>query len=284
MKEIILGTANFMRGYGHAKKSLDIDEIRKILDKAEEIGLTIADTSPNYFGVHSKLAQMNRGRFEFITKFIDDQKHRNPCQSLQDAVDKSLSELKIDRLHGLIFHRSSDLKGSRGQDLIDAALNLKSTSKISKLGVSIYEPDEVLNLDSILHFQIVQGPLNVLDQRLITSGILELLANKNLEFHARSVFLQGTLLNPQNDRPSPFHDWETSWLSYHSSVQQNKLTAMEACLGFVESNPLVGKILIGVDSAEQLAAIDLAKNKALPLKSAFSPVDEPLLIDPRNWT
>ncbi|MEM5627314.1 hypothetical protein AAHB47_28660 [Bacillus wiedmannii] len=43
-------------------------------------------------------------------------------------------------------------------------------------------------------FDMIQVPLNIFDQRLIYSGLLQKLKTKGIEIHARSPYLQGLLL------------------------------------------------------------------------------------------
>jgi hypothetical protein len=53
---------------------------------------------------------------------------------------------------------------------------------------------ESINFD----FDLIQLPFNVFDNRLIVKGQLKKLKAKSIEIHARSVFLQGILLNFDN--------------------------------------------------------------------------------------
>ena len=45
-------------------------------------------------------------------------------------------------------------------------------------------------------------PENILDRRLLESGWLEKLKKRNIEVHARSIFLQGILLGRYNQLPT----------------------------------------------------------------------------------
>ena len=46
-------------------------------------------------------------------------------------------------------------------------------------------------LGSFIKPEVIQIPLNILDTRLYRSGVTRKLHSKNIEIHARSVFLQG---------------------------------------------------------------------------------------------
>ena len=51
---------------------------------------------------------------------------------------------------------------------------------------------------------MIQVPVNIFDQRLVSSGILAKAKTKNIEVYARSVFLQGLLLMSYSNIPSWF--------------------------------------------------------------------------------
>ena len=44
------------------------------------------------------------------------------------------------------------------------------------------------------NFDIIQVPLNVFDQRILNKKIINIIKRKNIAIHARSIFLQGSLL------------------------------------------------------------------------------------------
>ena len=63
------------------------------------------------------------------------------------------------------------------------------------MGCSLYEPTELLDLLEIgIVPDIVQVPYSILDRKF--EPYFELLKEKGVEIHTRSVFLQGLYLNP----------------------------------------------------------------------------------------
>ena len=77
--------------------------------------------------------------------------------------------------------------------LIKLLLNAKKRSKIN-VGVSIYGENDIES-DVYEVCDVVQLPVSVLDNTLLNSGFIQRLKSKNIQVHARSIFLQGTLLN-----------------------------------------------------------------------------------------
>ncbi len=78
---------------------------------------------------------------------------------------------------------------------------LKSTGLVAKIGVSVYEAEEIDRILDRYPIEIVQLPFNALDLRLARGGPLQRLAGAGVEIHARSVFLQGLLLAPVAEIP-----------------------------------------------------------------------------------
>ena len=71
--------------------------------------------------------------------------------------------------------------------------NLKKENKINKIGVSVYTEKEILEILKIAKPDIIQLPINILDQKLVHNGLLKKIKNNNIEIHARSIFLRGLL-------------------------------------------------------------------------------------------
>ena len=143
----------------------------------------------------------------------------------EEGFARSLARLRTDHVYGLLVHGGSDLLGPEGARLAEWLLLQREKGRAARVGVSIYEPDEAREIFERFDFDIVQAPLNVLDQRMITSGTLEWLSERRVEVHVRSVFLQGALLagpgrlrgraarlEPVLERYKPAHD--TVWLVY----------------------------------------------------------------------
>ena len=68
---------------------------------------------------------------------------------------------------------------------------MKKKRKIHKLGISIYNLEEINFALKKFKFNIIQLPINLFDRKLINNGILNRLKKRGYEIHARSIFLQG---------------------------------------------------------------------------------------------
>ena len=86
--------------------------------------------------------------------------------------NQTLKHLKQEKIYGLLVHNSKDLLKSGSDKLFRELQELKTNGKLLKIGVSVYDPIE---LDAVLNrfdLDIVQLPFNILDRRMLDSGIL----------------------------------------------------------------------------------------------------------------
>ena len=220
------------------------------------------------------------GRFDFITKFSN---FDGGNLELEKKIDSSLSRLRTTYLHAMLFHRSSDLLGSNGKKVLERALTLRESGIIANVGVSIYDPAELDALPEIDSLDIVQGPLNVFDQRIITTGWASKMESLGIRFHARSIFLQGMLLLAPRDTPNKMRKFESNWRAYRDWMSSKGLEGAQAPCSFIKDKTQVSAAVVGVNSAEQLREIVSAFEHAEKYDAAELGTNDLNLIDPRNW-
>jgi aryl-alcohol dehydrogenase-like predicted oxidoreductase len=157
--------------------------------------------------------------------------------------------------------------------------------KVGKIGVSIYDPSELDLLEKRNIFpEIVQSPYNIFDQKIHHSGWLQKLVDRGVEVHARSVFLQGLLLQDESCRDHYFSRWTEQFNQFKDFLEETGCTALEASLQVALANPLFTKIVVGVQSVKQL--IDIVKISPLfknEIKADHLACDDLDLIRPQNW-
>jgi aryl-alcohol dehydrogenase-like predicted oxidoreductase len=194
-----------------------------------------------------------------------------------------LDRLRIAGLHGLLLHHSADLTGPRGEELYTGILQAKAGGFTRKIGISIYDPQELDRIDDRFALDLVQAPFNVFDRRLAASGWLNRLQERGTEVHTRSAFLQGLLLLNESERPAKFHRWRTLWDRWDRWLAQTGLDPTAACLQFVYEHSGIDRVVTGVDSAAQLAQLlaSRAHDHAVPAELATQDLD---LIDPSRWS
>ena len=93
-----------------------------------------------------------------------------------------------------MIHSLEDLKNPNFDLLLNWLLTKKRDGIIENIGVSIYQSHDLKNIP-LENIDIVQLPISIFDQRLIENGLIQNLIDKGIIIHARSIFLQGLLLN-----------------------------------------------------------------------------------------
>ncbi len=287
-----IGTVQFGMEYGIANMGPrpQRQEIQSILDYASDQGVSIIDTASSYGEAEVVLGETmpKEHQFHVVTKCPSFNKKtitKHEADALEDSFNKSLLRLGADHVYGLLIHNSRDLLANGGELLLERARKLKKSNKVRKLGVSVYDPDEAQHILNRHSIDLIQLPLNVLDQRFILSGIMSKLAEKNIEVHVRSIFLQGALLMSPLELPSHFEGVREQMNMYHTELSNLGITPMEAAIEFVKRQRSIHGLIVGLCSKEQLVEIIAAyRLPPLPISGfeRFSQNDE-RIVDPRRW-
>lgn len=286
MAEITLGTAQFGLAYGIANRSgkIDLETGREILASAKQHGIQMLDTAIAYGDSESTLGEIGCSSWDVITKLPPvPQGISNVSMWVETEVKSSLARLRTTSLYGLLLHHPSDLLGIHSEKLVGALLGLKAQGTVTKLGVSIYSPDELDQLITLPVIDLVQAPMNIIDRGLAHSGWLVKLDHRQVEIHTRSTFLQGLLVMSPAERPSWTVKWAPIFREWDTWVTGTGMSRIEACLAHVRSYPEVDRIVVGVDSTEQTREI-LEALGTTPLRAPTSlSSDDEQLINPSRW-
>lgn len=169
----------------------------------------------------------------------------------------------------------------------DVLGELKYKGKIAKRGFSLYRPEEAAYLlERDIRPDMVQVPFSIFDQRF--SGIFPLLKAKGVEIHARSVFLKGLIFKDPEELGEDFSGIRNKLVSLHSLSEKESIPVQALCINFALSENLIDKVVIGVDSAENLkediAALKYEK-KIHAIRKQLSDLkeDDESIILPVNW-
>lgn len=281
-----LGTAQFGYAYGVANKTGQISrsEMVQILAYAWSHGLEVLDTAMAYGESEQGLGEIGVGQWKVVTKLPAVPRMGTSVRLyVCEAVAGSLARLRISKLYGLLLHRPGQLVESNGEALYRAVVAARDAGHVQKIGLSLYDTEELDAIWSRYKFDLVQVPFNVIDRRFANSGWLARLKEQGVEIHVRSVFLQGLLLMEAEKRPAAFGTWTPLWEQWHSWLADHGLSACEACLGFVLSYPEVDRVIIGVDNLRQLQE-NLQSVVPLPaVPPPFLQSRDSGLINPSRW-
>ena len=189
-------------------------------------------------------------------------------------------DLNIDSVDGLLIHNIDDINDKRFDNLYKELSKLKQSKLVNKIGFSTYTPEQVNFLLDNFDFDIIQVPISVFDTRLIDNGQLQALKNKKIEIHARSIFLQGLLLNFKK-LDKYFTKWDNHFNIYQKMVKISNLSLLEYALNFVLDIKEIDKVIVGVNSERHLK--EIIKSILVKKNLKAYPINEEDLINPSLW-
>jgi aryl-alcohol dehydrogenase-like predicted oxidoreductase len=279
INKLALGTAQFGLDYGISNHDgqTTIGEVKSILDYAKGNGINTLDTASAYGNSEQVLGETGVNNYQIITKTTP---LKNGVGEVIKDFHRSLDNLNVEQVDGLLIHNIDDTKDKQFSILLDRLNKLKKEGLIKKIGFSVYMPEQVDFLLDTFDFDLIQVPFNVFDDRLTRGGQLRALKNRGIEVHARSVFLQGVLLD-FNNLSDYFLTWEGQFNEYQAMVKKNGLSLLEYALNSVLNIKEIDKVLVGVNSEKQLREIVQAARCSSNLDTY--PVNDINLLNPSLW-
>ena len=301
ISKMTLGTVQLGMNYGIANRSGMPDEsgARLILAEAERGGIVSFDTAQDYGRSEAVLGRCLAGRsgLAIISKFTlkaDGPLSRAELERMvAEKAEASLRRLGVSKIPILMLHHAGDLL-KFGEPLVEACRNLVRSGYAAKMGVSFgADPPHTANAiwacarDDL--FEAVQVPVNVLDHRLLRSGLLEEMGKAGKIVFARSVFLQGLLFLAEEELPEKLKP-AAEWIGrVRRAATREGMSPAELAVAFVRDLPQVHSLVIGAETAEQvranialLNAPPLTERTRAELASAMSDVPE-IIISPHLW-
>lgn len=277
---LALGTAQFGLPYGitNMHGQLTPDESRQILSLAHVADSNmVIDTAPAYGNSERVLGGLlHEDSFHIVTK--TDLKEHDPAKS----IEASLQALNKEYIYGFLDHNAHNLLGPDGRKFFKSLETLKSQGVIKKIGASVYNANEINKIMQMGDIDIVQIPLNILDQRLINSGTIDALRRRNIEIHVRSAFLQGILLN-KGSIPNNLQIYKDHLDKFWSFCERMNITPLQATLGFLKQQS-IDHVIIGVSSLKEWSEIIDTWNHDLPeLEWGAAACPEEILLNPALW-
>ncbi len=288
--KLILGTAQFDNHYGLLKNKFKFnkDNIKKILDYLQKLGLNALDTSLEYKNVDQKINLKSKKNFRVISKIKFSNKDINKI-SKKELENKILKSIKISkknlglvRFEALLIHNFETLSFKNQKKIFEILTDIKKTRIYNKIGFSIYDFQKLLKSLKKFTPEIIQCPYNIFDRRLENKTLIKLIKQKKISIHARSVFLKGLLLIRPDKLPKKIKKFFKPINNWHSWTLKNKINKISALLSFVLLNKNIDKIVIGIQDFNQLKEILKSKiNKKINIKN-FK-INNHEMLSPNKW-
>jgi aryl-alcohol dehydrogenase-like predicted oxidoreductase len=284
-QRLALGTVQFGLPYGISNQTGQVSrsEAKQMLQLSQANGIDTLDTAIGYGESETLLGEIGIEGFRIITNLpaVPDA-CTDITQWVQKQINASRLRLGINVIYGLLLHSPEQLIGPKGKLLKKILQDLKNRGQVKKVGISIYDPDQLNVITEIFSPDIVQTPFNLLDRRIHTTGWLQRLKDNGVEIHTRSIFLQGLLLMSRSAIPPQFAPWSNLWDTWHNWLVDKNISAVAACLAFVLTFPAIDRIVVGADSTNQLNEII---NAAGQMFTDFPDLESKSesLINPSKW-
>jgi aryl-alcohol dehydrogenase-like predicted oxidoreductase len=290
--KIVLGTAQFGLSYGVSNqlgKTTESDVV-DILNYAHNNGINYLDTASLYGDSESVIGRFaNKDHWKIITKtpIISDKvyAHKSLIKStVKKSFNNSLVRLRRDSVASLLVHLCDDLFTEHGRVFFETISEFKSNGYIDKIGVSVYNKDQIERLLEEYDVDIVQLPINILDQRLMENDYLSYIKSHGVEIHARSIFLQGLLLMDLKDIPLYFKPIFGQLKLFKNKAKELSISPLSLALSYVNSIKELDYFLVGINNVKQLQEIVEAPIIEAPsedFRDLF--VNDGNFIDPSKW-
>ena len=285
--KFILGTVQFGLNYGinNKKGKVSDEEVNKILLLAAKSGIRILDTAYSYGNAMEKIGNFHKKTdllFEVNTKFKIDNKKVN---SISEQLLEALSCLAVSSVDTYFYHSFDDYKNN--PQILTELKKLRKKNYFKKIGVSIYNNDEMIHCINNDAIDVIQLPFNLFDNNNLRGEMIREAKKNNKEIHIRSVFLQGLFfMNPAylSLKLTPLAPYLKE---IHRIAMELKISIAELALAYVKKEPCIDRIIIGVDSAMQLENNFLASvfemNEYTYNLINKLVVKETMLLNPQNW-
>ncbi len=289
MKRLILGTANFCDSYGIMNKKMCQSEIIKILKYCLKNNINSFDTAPAY-GQYVDLVGnfLKKKKINLISKtpIIFDENKID--ELIGQSIKKTLNCFTIESIETLLIHNVKNFTKMKPEISVKTLINLKNEGKVKKIGVSIYDAKEFEIVCDFFIPDVVQLPINILDQRVIKNGLLEKIKKKDCEVHARSIFLQGLLLSDYSKIPKKLSALKQSLLLIDEICERNSLKRLKLFLEFIFSIKEIDAVVFGVESKNNLVEIyneiTNFKQSNNKIKYDIFSINNSKILDARNWS
>jgi aryl-alcohol dehydrogenase-like predicted oxidoreductase len=285
--KFILGSAQVGLQYGvtNYKKKISNLELAKIFKLAKSKKIKFIDTARKYGCAEQKIGIYSKKNFNVITKIPKiPSYHKDISSWVNKQVLKSLKNLKINKIYAVLIHNEQDLIGRNKNTFMNALNKLKLKKIIKYVGISLYNYSNLKKIASEPTIDIIEGPLNIFDQRILLKKNIKILKNKNIKFIARSIFLQGMLLSNFSfiKKFKKLYKLKKHWKTYEDWLKKNNFSKLEGCLNFIYNCKNINFSILGYSSYQELQEILSVKLKKIIIPKFLS-LEDDNLINPLKW-
>lgn len=250
MSKLCLGTVQFGTNYG-IKNDLgrqpDQQEVFNLLDKAVDSGIEYFDTASVYGTAENVLGNYGIGKKN--VRVISKLKPDAAVDEIEEEIKASLQRLDLESLDGYLLHSAQDFYRS---GVMQQLVRCKEKGLVKHIGVSVYNPEDALNVVRSKICDYIQIPYNVFDRRLDKTDFFTIAKQNNVMVFARSAFLQGLLLMDIDKVPANLTEVVPYLQIFEKICRRYEFSKAEAAFLYSYVHSGIDKIVFGVETIAQL--------------------------------
>lgn len=281
MIELTLGTAQWGSGYGATFGGvLAESQKHELLAICNSEGILAIDTAAT-----PKDCESYGDAEEVIGKFgcvfsVTSKGAALGRESLTELIVESKSKLRASKLQAFLVHDWNQLNQKQMKRAVDDLQKAKDTGLVERVGISAYSIDEIESACELFDcLDVLQIPISALDQRLVDQDLIRNLATQGCQIQARSIFLQGHLLNVPTSESIRREVQE-----FRRLCRTRKMTPLEGAIDFIKGVDWLSACVVGMDGARQWKMfIDAWRGKFSGLSWQSCASHNLGVIDPRKW-
>lgn len=254
---LVLGTAQLGLAYGINNKvgKPSVEDAKRIVGQAFQNGIKEFDTAQGYGDSESVLGKALAAlriadRVRLMSK-LNPSLDYHDVATVEASVERSLRNLNVKNLYGLMLHREEMLDDWRNS-LDKVFKNFVSKGYMNKVGISVYSPERAKQALEQEGIDFVQLPSSILDRRFDKAGIFELAAKNGKDVYIRSVFMQGLLMMPPEKIPERLNFTKELVVKLKELAQAHHLSVEALSLRYVFMKWPHSRIIFGAESQEQV--------------------------------
>ena len=180
---------------------------------------------------------------------------------IETSLEESLSALQTDYVDVYKLH-SANLNILKNDAVLDIFSKLKKKGIIRAIGVSTYSVEETQLAINQGVWDVIQLPLNLMDQRQIV--FFDSAARAGIGLVVRSVLLKGILSDKGRNLHPALRSVENHRNRYKDLMDKNSPTLSSLATKFALSFPQVSSVLVGIDHMDYLnSALESANGSNL---------------------
>jgi len=285
--KMILGTAQLGMNYGiNNYGKINREDVFDILEYAYNNNIRTLDTAEIYGDaltlIGSFLREHPKKNFKIISKIDPNKKFQN--NKMVKHLKSNLKILNISCYHGYMLHSYKIFK--EGPEIYQKLNKAKTEGYIEKIGISLYENSEIIDIIDNYNFDFIQVPFNLLDNENLKQDILKKAKNKLIDIHVRSIFLQGLFFKPNEDYNIQLKPLYRYIEKINKIAAANKTDIESLAIHYPLKKDYIDKIIFGVHDLNQFKKNIKIINSNIRVPETDIEginVKEKELLKPYNW-